>query len=135
MRSRIAAPFLFTLLILASAHAFQATPVKVANAGCEECHRDIFANYLPTPMAHASGAADENLIPGTFLHAPSGVEYVISNAHGQPRLSFQSKKQPDVTGQYTLNYFLGSGHLGTTYLYQLHDYLFESPVAWYAASQ
>jgi predicted CXXCH cytochrome family protein len=135
MRTKIAVLFLFTLLILASAHAFQAIPVKVADAGCEKCHRDIFEQYLSTPMAHASGAAEENLIPGTFPHAPSGVEYVISNAHGQPRLSFQSKKQPDITGQYSLSYFLGSGHLGTTYLYQLHNYLFESPVAWYAASQ
>src|SRR5258708_1896631 len=68
MRRRIVVVFLFTLLILASAHAFQATPVKVADAGCEKCHRDIFEKYLSTPMAHASGAAEENLIPGAFLH-------------------------------------------------------------------
>src|ERR1700760_646312 len=134
MRRRIAVLFLFTLLIEVSTHAFQATPVKVADAACQKCYRDIFEKYLSTPMAHASGAADENLIPGTFLHAPSGVEYVISNAHGRSRLSFQSKKQPDISGEYPLSYFLGSGHLGTTYLYQLNNYLFESPVAWYAAS-
>ena len=33
-----------------------------------------------------------------------------------------------------LSYFLGSGHLGTTYLYAINRYLFESPVAWYSAS-
>ena len=37
-------------------------------------------------------------------------------------------------GNIALSYFLGSGHLGTTYLYELNHYLFESPVAWYAAS-
>ncbi|HEY1897493.1 MAG TPA: multiheme c-type cytochrome, partial [Terracidiphilus sp.] len=37
-------------------------------------------------------------------------------------------------GQMHLDYFLGSGHLGTTYLYSIGDYLFESPVAWYATS-
>jgi hypothetical protein len=34
-----------------------------------------------------------------------------------------------------LEYFLGSGHLGLTYLYSLNDYLFESPIAYYSASQ
>jgi predicted CXXCH cytochrome family protein len=34
-----------------------------------------------------------------------------------------------------LSYFLGSGHLGTTYIYSINDFLFESPIAWYAASK
>ena len=135
MRRRIALPFVFTLLIAWTAHAFQATPVRVADAQCEKCHKEIFERYLSTPMARASGAAEENFIPGTFLHAPSGVEYSISNARGLPYLSFRSGKHPDIAGEYRLSYFLGSGHLGTTYLYELNHYLFESPVAWYASSQ
>jgi predicted CXXCH cytochrome family protein len=128
-------PFLLLLLLLisASAGAFQATPVRVADAKCAKCHQQIFQRYLSTPMAHASGAAGENLIPGTFLHAASGVEYTISNEHGQPRLEFRSRKDANVAGGYPLSYFLGSGHLGTTYLYEMDRYLFESPVAWYAA--
>jgi predicted CXXCH cytochrome family protein len=127
-------PILLLLLISASAGAFQATPVRVADAKCAKCHQQIFQRYLSTPMAHASGAAGENLIPGTFLHAASGVEYTISNGHGQPRLEFRSRKDPNIAGGYPLSYFLGSGHLGTTYLYEIDRYLFESPVAWYAAS-
>jgi predicted CXXCH cytochrome family protein len=134
MRSRTTVPFVFTLLIFATAHAFQASPVRTADAECEKCHKEIFQRYLSTPMAHASGAAEENLIPGKFLHAPSGVDYSISDAHGQPQLTFRSGKHPDISGEYPLSYFLGSGHLGTTYLYELNNYLFESPVAWYAAS-
>jgi predicted CXXCH cytochrome family protein len=128
-------PFLILLLLLisASAGAFQATPVRVADAKCAKCHQQIFQRYLSTPMAHASGAAGENLIPGTFLHAASGVEYTISNERGQPRLEFRSRKDANVAGGYPLSYFLGSGHLGTTYLYEMDRYLFESPVAWYAA--
>jgi predicted CXXCH cytochrome family protein len=128
-------PFLILLLLLisASAGAFQATPVRVADAKCAKCHQQIFQRYLSTPMAHASGAAGENLIPGTFLHAASGVEYIISNERGRPRLEFRSRKDANVAGGYPLSYFLGSGHLGTTYLYEMDRYLFESPVAWYAA--
>jgi predicted CXXCH cytochrome family protein len=122
------------LLIVVTAHAFQVSPVRTADAQCETCHKEIFQRYLSTPMAHASGVAEENLIPGKFLHAPSDVDYSISNAHGQPHLSFRSGTHPNISGEYRLSYFLGSGHLGTTYLYELNNYLFESPVAWYAAS-
>ena len=122
------------LLVCGTAYAFQASPVRIADAKCESCHKAIFQKYLSTPMARASGDAQENLIPGVFLHSPSGVEYSVSNANGQPRLTFRSRKDPHITGEYPLSYFLGSGHLGTTYLYQLNHYLFESPVAWYAAS-
>jgi predicted CXXCH cytochrome family protein len=125
---------LLLLLLCGTAYAFQASPVRVADAKCESCHKAIFQKYLSTPMARASGDAQENLIPGAFVHSPSGVEYSVSNANGQPRLTFRSRKDPHISGEYPLSYFLGSGHLGTTYLYELNHYLFESPVAWYAAS-
>lgn len=126
---------LFASLFSLPAHAFQASPVRIADAACEKCHKEIFQKYLSTPMARASGGAEENLIPGTFLHASSRVEYSVSNGNGQPHLTFQSIKNPHISGEYPLSYFLGSAHLGTTYLYELNHYLFESPVAWYAASQ
>lgn len=134
MRARAARLFAFLLLLCGPAYAFQATPVRIADAKCEPCHKEIFQKYLSTPMARASGDAQENLIPGAFLHSPSGVAYSVSDANGQPHLTFRSRKDPHISGEYPLSYFLGSGHLGTTYLYELNHYLFESPVAWYAAS-
>jgi predicted CXXCH cytochrome family protein len=134
LRTRAGLPFVFVLLLTLTAHAVQANTVRIADAECAKCHKEIFQKYLSTPMAHASGPAEENLIPGTFLHASSAVEYSVSNRNGQPNLSFRSRKDPHISGEYPLNYFLGSGHLGTTYLYEINHYLFESPVAWYAAS-
>jgi hypothetical protein len=133
---RLRGPFLILLILLlsAAAEAYQATPVHVADAECAKCHKEIFQRYLSTPMAHASGIAEENLIPGTFLHTSSSVEYTIANEHGNPRLAFHSRTDAGISGDYPLSYFLGSGHLGTTYLYETNRYLFESPVAWYAAS-
>jgi predicted CXXCH cytochrome family protein len=128
-------PLLFASLFSLPVHAFQASPVRIADAECEKCHKEIFQKYLSTPMARASGRAEENLIPGTFLHASSRVEYSVSNHNGQPHLTFRSIKNAHISGEYPLSYFLGSAHLGTTYLYELNRYLFESPVAWYAASQ
>lgn len=126
---------LLALSVLARAQTPQPTPVRVADAVCEQCHRDIFQRYLSTPMAHASGIAEENLNPGKFTHTASGVEYTISNAGGRADLAFKSKSEASTSGHYPLRYFLGSGHLGITYLYEINQYLFESPVAWYAASQ
>lgn len=86
-------------------------------------------------MANASGLAKEKLHAGTFVHAASSTEYTISVTQDQPTLSYRSLKKPDSAGKFPLQYFLGSGHLGTTYLYSMGDFLFESPVAWYGPTR
>jgi predicted CXXCH cytochrome family protein len=116
------------------AQAQQPTPVSVADAGCEKCHREIFRSYLSTPMAHASGAATENLIPGSFHQRTTGAEYTVSTTGTDAELTIQTRNASGPLERYRLQYYLGSGHLGTTYLYSIDRYLFESPVAWYANS-
>ena len=85
-------------------------------------------------MANASGTATEKLLPVTYLHSPSGVTYTVSAGGGQATLNASDSHSPETSVSRTLSYFLGSGHLGVTYLYFVRDALFESPVAWYAAS-
>ena len=113
----------------------QATPVREADATCAQCHEKIYQNYLATPMANASGLATDNLQTGRFLHKPSGVEYTVSSLHGKATLTFRVPSGSGEMNELPLSYFLGSGHLGTTYMYSINNYLFESPIAWYAASQ
>jgi predicted CXXCH cytochrome family protein len=86
-------------------------------------------------MANASGLAAQNLKPATWVHNPSGVAYAISNVNGKAVLAARDSRTAAPLGKWTLTYFLGSGHLGITYLYFVDRYLFESPVAWYAASR
>lgn len=90
--------------------------------------------YLATPMANASGSAMQKLKPVTYLHQPSGVTYSIAARDGQATLTASDPHASAEPVTRTLSYFLGSGHLGVTYLYFIRDALFESPVAWYAAS-
>jgi hypothetical protein len=85
-------------------------------------------------MANASGQAIENLKNVTYFHRPSGVTYSISEYNGQATLSSHDMHSSIGPVDWPLTYFLGSGHLGVTYLYSINHYLFESPVAWYAAS-
>ena len=110
------------------------TPVVTADASCGRCHAKILHSYLATPMANASGVAWERLKTGAFEHKPSGVNYTLSLQDSQLMLTYNDPKDPETAASRKLEYFLGSGHLGLTYLYSLNGYLFESPVAWYAAS-
>jgi len=118
-----------------AATAQDATPVRVADAKCARCHVAIFNKYLETPMANASGSAKDRLRPGRLEHTSSSIEYTVAEDQGQPTLSYRSLKDPDLAGHLKLDYFLGSGHLGTTYLYSIDNFLFESPVAWYGPTQ
>ncbi len=130
--------FCLNLLNCLAGHAAsgnQATPVREADAACARCHAAIFKTYLATPMANASGLATNKLHTGTFIHTASSTEYTIATQNNQAVLSYRSSKSPDVVQQFPLSYFLGSGHLGTTYLYSIGDFLFESPIAWYGPSK
>jgi Tfp pilus assembly protein PilF len=111
------------------------TPVSTADASCGACHAEILHRYLSTPMANASGLAAERLKTGVFEHKPSRMIYALSLQGPQLMLTYRDANDPWIAASHQLDYFLGSGHLGLTYLYSLNDYLFESPIAYYSASQ
>ncbi len=111
------------------------TGVRDADASCAKCHGEIYRKYLSTPMANASGLAMEKFEPGMLNHRPSGVTYQLFSHDNAAVLSIRDPHGLPAGEQRRLDYFLGSGHLGITYLYSIHGYLFESPVAYYAASR
>lgn len=86
-------------------------------------------------MAHASGPAIENLKPADFVHAKSGVHYRIYIEGGAAWLSFERPGDPNVDGKRQLLYFVGSGRRGRSYLSAMDNFIFESPVNWYADRQ
>lgn len=109
-----------------------AEPVRQADAICGNCHEEIFRNYLDTFMANASGLAKDRIFTGSFRHTISGIDYKLSDEDGSLWLSYSRPGDPAVQGRHKLEYFLGSGHLGLTYLYSLNGYFIESPIAYYA---
>ena len=136
----------------ATAAAPRVTPVREADAACERCHAAIFQRYVTTPMANGSGTAEEHFVPGETRHAASGMEYAIDLEAGAPTLRYRrtgteganagtapasaTSAAPagsaEPAGVHRLRYFLGSGNLGSTYLYSENGYLLESPVAFYS---
>ncbi len=111
----------------------RATPVREADAACAHCHQAITASYLATPMANASGLAGDRFKSGDFLHQPSGVTYSFSMKEDGPSFTYREMGSSESYPQRNLQYFLGSGHLGLTYLYSINNYLFETPLAYYAS--
>lgn len=103
----------------------------VGNVACARCHASIYESYSRTPMAHASGPALENLISGDFVHSTSGVHYRVYSEGGEVWLSFERSGDPAATGKRQLLYSIGSGRRGRTYLFEVDDFFFESPVNWY----
>ncbi len=111
------------------------TGVREADAACAGCHAAIFAKYVRSPMANGSGVAEEHFLPGAMRDAGSGMEYRVAMVDGRPTLEYEKAGDAAVKGERRLEYFLGSGRLGTTYLYSEGGYLLESPVAWYSRLQ
>jgi tetratricopeptide (TPR) repeat protein len=104
----------------------------VGNEPCASCHAEIYMSYAKTAMAHASGPAIQELLPGDFTHAPSRVHYRVYADGEGAWLSFERPGDPAVNGKRQLLYFIGSGHRGRTYLFSVDGFAFESPINWYA---
>jgi predicted CXXCH cytochrome family protein len=118
----------------AAVTATPVTSVRQADAVCGRCHAAILRAYLETPMANASGLAIDRISPAQFFQRSSGVQYAITLENGSAYLSYKRPNTLGLSGHVKLLYFLGSGHLGRTYLYSIGNYLFESPIAYYAPS-
>ncbi|MEO8735272.1 MAG: tetratricopeptide repeat protein [Edaphobacter sp.] len=134
--------FIFALLLLASLLAGRAGAIAQTvpsrenpDAVCAKCHREIYSSYEKTPMARASGAAVDGLLPGEFTHTASGVHYRLFLRDGRAWLSYErpgAVPERSLKGEQELVYFVGSGKRGRTYLFQKSGFWFESPVNWYS---
>src|SRR5208282_1692476 len=102
------------------------------NEACASCHAEIYASYMNTVMAGASGAASDGLITGEFKHKPSGVLYRVYEQGDRTWMSYEREKENDFRGQRELLYFLGSGVKGRAYLFSVQGFLFETPINWYS---
>ena len=106
------------------------------NQACAGCHREIYDRYRTTAMAHASGLALEGLIPADFRHKESGVHYRVYEQDGKAWLGYEREDPArELKGRQELEYYIGSGKRGRTYLFAQQGYWFESPINWYSKKQ
>ena len=108
------------------------------DAICGNCHRDIYDRYRQTPMAQGSGPALDGVVQGEFTHLPSEVHYSVFVKDGKVWMSYLRTKQlssgrnSQLRGERELKYFIGSGHRGSTYLYEESGLWFQTPINYYS---
>jgi tetratricopeptide (TPR) repeat protein len=107
-------------------------PQYVGNRACAACHLSIYQSYSRTPMALTSGPVGNNLVEGSFEHSPSAMRYRVYPKDGKAFLSFQQLDEPTIRGTQELQFFVGSGRRGRSYLFSVDDFLFQSPASYYS---
>jgi hypothetical protein len=118
--------FGFRFLLLASCALRGETGSEV----CATYHQEIANAYRATGMARSSGEVTGIEIEGSFAHKPSGVRYRVFRKDAAAWFSFDLA---DVHGSQRLEYFIGSGSVGRSYLYSVDGFLYQAPVSWYSA--
>lgn len=101
---------------------------------CASCHADIYSRYESTAMARGSGRATAGFLPGAFHHNPSDVDYRVFLRDGAAWMSFRrsgATVKGSLNGERKLEYFVGSGRRGRTFLYQVGGQWFELPINYY----
>src|SRR5260370_24638094 len=105
---------------------FAVQALYVGNSVCAPCHAGIFRTYSTTPMARSSGGVSGMVPEGSFRHANSETEYQTDRS-GTVRVSRRSR-----TTERKLDYFIGSGATGQSFLYSQDGFLFHAPITWYS---
>jgi Flp pilus assembly protein TadD len=113
----------------------------VGDAACNRCHADIAASFGRhpmgrsfTPMTEHTALAGESA-DRTTLFESQGLEYSIEKREGRV---FHQETRRDRSGRIVarteaqVQYVLGSGRQGLSYLLDRDGFLFESPITWFA---
>lgn len=112
----------------------QGNPSVTSDARCAGCHAEIYRSYQLTAMGRGSGTALQGFLPGALHHTSSDVDYRVFLRDGAPVMSFHrdpSSPKGALEGDRKLEYFVGSGRRGRTFLYQQEDLWFELPINYY----
>lgn len=122
-------PLVVILLLLFMASSLSAQ----LGSTCAGCHAEIVRKYNATGMARSSGKTGTGGFHESFSKAEiqdaSGAQYKISNSYV---MQFQ-RESAGVLGQRALNWFIGSGNVGRSYLFESDGFLFQAPVSYYTS--
>src|SRR5262245_11416085 len=93
---------------------------------CVGCHREIYERYRVTPMARTSGVVDA-VQPASF-RTTGGQEYRVSGSSYS--FDFEGGEV-----RRTLNYFLGAGVTGRSFVTSIDGFLYQAPISYYASTR
>jgi cytochrome c-type biogenesis protein CcmH/NrfG len=124
----------FSIVVLLAVTAYAQPAAGTGSKVCAECHATIYNEYRNTPMARSSGAAgsgtfQENVEHGNFFSPRGSVRYQVSKTSAGLEFDF---RQGDVEGRRRLDYYIGSGAVGRSYICAIDGFLFQAPVSYYS---
>src|SRR5258706_5836422 len=110
---------------------------SAGSAACSGCHSDIYRKYMATGMARSSGrvgAGDsaERLTAASFEDPKTGAAYRITKTKDAYRMEF-ARLSTGLTGERDLQWFIGSGRVGRSYVFSVDGFLFQAPVSYYSS--
>jgi hypothetical protein len=110
---------------------------EVGSKACEPCHTGIYRSYFSTPMGLSSGVMGSGMIresfaQGEFASPGGGVQYQVGQDSDGPFFRF---RQGELEGFRRLDFFIGSGAVGRSYLRVIGKALFQAPVSYYTSAQ
>lgn len=103
----------------------------ISSEACVQCHPKQVSGYAKSGMANSLGRAARQS-GGTFAHALSRSRVEIS---GNPAGLTHRLEQNGLEASYRIDYFVGSGNHGRSYLIDIAGRLFQSPASWYTAQK
>jgi predicted CXXCH cytochrome family protein len=113
----------------------------VGDAACVRCHAEIAGTFRHHPMGRSlapiaeASAPDGDTRAGRPLFERHGLEYSIENRDGRV---FHQETRRDSKGRIVtrneaeVQFTLGSGTRGVSYVIERDGFLFESPINWYS---
>ncbi len=131
----------YTGILLAPAKEQARTDDYVGSLACATCHSSIYQSYSATPMALSSGrvgagAFQESFAASNFFHPRSGVRYRVFKEQNDYYFDFTREasvaSSHEIRGRRRLDYFIGSGAAGRSYLFSIDRFLFQAPVSYYS---
>jgi predicted CXXCH cytochrome family protein len=110
----------------------------VGSAACRDCHAEIHDQYVRTGMGQSFGRVGE-VAPleqrAETKFQAAGRQYRVETTAGQTlHCEALTDDQPDpiYEQQVPVQYAMGSGHKGRSYVFEQEGALFMSPISWYA---
>jgi predicted CXXCH cytochrome family protein len=111
----------------------------VGSTVCRECHQDISEKYATHPMAQSASAVEAAPQIETFPHrpipAPGGFEYLAQLIDGRQthhEILRAADQSPLFDHSLPMDYLIGSGKRGRSYLSRQGHYLIISALTWYS---
>jgi Flp pilus assembly protein TadD len=107
----------------------------VGSKACYGCHSAIYRSFQKTDMGHSMSPASEwkiDDLPAAATLSQPGTSHTYSVSHNASGWH-QSETEPGVFSvEHQLEYTVGSGVNGFTFLIRRGDYLFQAPLSYYS---